>query len=65
MFPSLVAQLKVAPGVEEDPFSITKVVVQVRVLSEPAFALGGVLFNNTMAVSLALHPFAGFVIIKI
>ena len=34
----------VAPPVVEEPFSVTDVVVQVNVLSEPALTFGGVVF---------------------
>jgi hypothetical protein len=52
----LVAQLKVTPDVEEDPFNITEVTKQVSVLSEPAFALGVLPLEVTTATSEAVQP---------
>ena len=57
MFPPFVAtQLKVTPEVVDEPLSGIEVTEQVNTLSEPAFALGGVLFTVTKAISVAVHP---------
>jgi hypothetical protein len=58
-------QLKVAPGVVEEPLSVTEVVVQVRVLSAPASTLGAVMFCATFTVSLAVQPLAGLVTVNV
>ena len=63
IFPSAVVHRYVAPPVVEEPFSITETVVQLSVMSAPAFASGIAPLKLTITVSLAEHP-AGFVTVK-
>jgi hypothetical protein len=58
-------QLKVAPGVEDEPLSVTEVIVQVRVLSAPASTFGAVMFCVTFTVSEAVQPLAGLVTVNV
>lgn len=64
IFPPMVDQLNIALGVEDEPFNTTEVVVHVRVLSAPAFKLGGVPLKVTMATSESEQP-AVFVTVKV
>lgn len=57
-------QEKVAPLVEEEPFSVAVVVPQVIVCGEPALALGGVIFCVTFTVAVFVHP-AGLVTVSV
>jgi hypothetical protein len=58
-------QLKVAPGVEDEPLSVTEVTAQVSVMSSPASTLGGVMFCTTFTVSVAVQPLAGLVTVNV
>jgi hypothetical protein len=51
-------QLKVAPGVVDEPSSVTCVVVQVSVLSAPALTFGIVLIVATTEAAGPTHPVA-------
>jgi hypothetical protein len=55
----------VAPGVSDDPLNITVATEQVRVLSSPALASGTASFNVTAAASVAVHPFAVLVTVRV
>jgi hypothetical protein len=58
-------QLKVAPGVEDEPLSVTEVVVHVSVLSAPASTFGAVMFCATSTVSVAVQPPLGLVTVNV
>ncbi len=45
----------VAPGVVDEPARFTEVVVQVNVCGNPPLAVGGVIFWNTVTVSVTEH----------
>gem|GEM_PF-2833524 len=55
----------VAPAVDEDPPSNTDVTVHVRTLASPASAFGRVLFNVTIAKSVAEQPLSGSVTVRV
>src|SRR4030065_353303 len=63
--PPLATHAKVTPGVVEVPSRAMDVVVQVSILSAPAFTFGGVLFRVTSATSVAVHPLTGFVTVSV
>ena len=48
-----------------DPVSVIEVVLQVNSASEPALAVGAVLFSTTNATSVAVHPLAEEVTVKV
>ena len=54
----------VAPLVVDDPFNCIDVVVQVKILSAPAFTFGGVVSCVTIIVSFDVQPFVGFVTVR-
>ena len=59
------AQPNVTPGVVEDPFNVTVLVVQVNDCGDPAFAFGSPAVGITSALSVAVHPFAGSVTVSV
>src|SRR5437016_5482087 len=63
--PPEAVQEKVTPAVVDEPFSVTEVTTQVKVISAPALAFVGVLFSVTTATSVAVQPFAGLVTVKV
>src|SRR3972149_2242185 len=63
--PSLATQLKVAPGVLDEPARLICVTTHVRTLSGRASPLGLVTSDVTRATSVAVQPFAGLVTVSV
>jgi hypothetical protein len=58
-------QLNIAPVVVDEAFKTTDVAEQVSVCEEPAFAFGADVFELTVTVDGAVHPFDGSVIVNV
>ena len=58
-------QPKVAPAVEEDPFNVTVLTVQVIDWEDPGFTFGETVLVETTTKSVFEHPLEGSVTVKV